>query len=106
MTNEIKPINMPKWGMEMSEGDINAWYFAVGDQVNAGDDLVDIETSKIINTVTASDSGVLRAIIGATGETHLVGALLGVIASAETSDADIQAFIDSNTSAAADQSCG
>jgi pyruvate dehydrogenase E2 component (dihydrolipoamide acetyltransferase) len=102
MTNEIKPINMPKWGMEMSEGDINAWYFAIGDQVNAGDDLVDIETSKIINTVTASDGGVLRAIIGATGETHLVGALLGVIASAETSDADIQAFIDSNTSAAAE----
>ena len=102
MTNEIKPINMPKWGMEMSEGDINAWYFAIGDQVNAGDDLVDIETSKIINTVTASDSGILRAIIGATGETHLVGAMLGVIASAETSDADIQAFIDSNTSAEAE----
>ena len=102
MTNEIKPINMPKWGMEMSEGDINAWYFAIGDQVNAGDDLVDIETSKIVNTVTASDSGVLRAIIGATGETHRVGALLGVIASAETSDADIQAFIASNTSAAAE----
>jgi pyruvate dehydrogenase E2 component (dihydrolipoamide acetyltransferase) len=102
MTNEIKPINMPKWGMEMSEGDINAWYFAIGDQVNAGDDLVDIETSKIVNTVTASDDGVLRAIIGATGETHRVGALLGVIASAETSDADIQAFIDSNTSAAAE----
>ena len=101
MTNEIKPINMPKWGMEMSEGDINAWYFAVGDQVNAGDDLVDIETSKIINTVTATDSGILRAILGATGETHAVGALLGVIASAETSDADIQAFINSNSSAAA-----
>lgn len=101
MTNEIKPINMPKWGMEMSEGDINAWYFAVGDQVNAGDDLVDIETSKIINTVTAADSGILRAILGATGETHAVGALLGVIASAETSDADIQAFIASNASAAA-----
>jgi pyruvate dehydrogenase E2 component (dihydrolipoamide acetyltransferase) len=102
MTNEIKPINMPKWGMEMSEGDINAWYFAVGDEVNAGDDLVDIETSKIINTVTATDSGILRAILGATGETHAVGALLGVIASAETSDADIQAFIDSNSSTAAE----
>ena len=102
MTNEIKPINMPKWGMEMSEGDINAWYSAVGDQVNAGDDLVDIETSKIINTVTAADSGILRAILGATGETHAVGALLGVIASAETSDADIQAFIASNASAEAE----
>ena len=99
MTTEIKPIYMPKWGMEMSEGDINAWYFAVGDQVNAGDDLVDIETSKIINTVTAPSSGILRAIIGAQGETHAVGALLGVIASAETSDADIQAFIARHTSA-------
>ena len=93
MTDQITPINMPKWGMEMSEGDINTWYFAVGDQVNAGDDLVDIETSKIINTVTASDSGILRAIVGAQGETHAVGALLGVLASADVSDADIQAFI-------------
>jgi pyruvate dehydrogenase E2 component (dihydrolipoamide acetyltransferase) len=100
MTDQITPINMPKWGMEMSEGDINTWYFAVGDQVNAGDDLVDIETSKIINTVTASDGGILRAIIGAQGETHAVGALLGVLASADVSDADIQAFIASNTSAA------
>ena len=102
MTTEIKPINMPKWGMEMSEGDINSWYFTVGDQVNAGDDLVDIETSKIVNTVTASDSGILRAIVGAQGETHFVGALLGVLASAETSNADIQAFIASNTVAAAE----
>ena len=97
MTDQITPINMPKWGMEMSEGGINTWYFAVGDQVNAGDDLVDIETSKIINTVTASDSGILRAIIGAQGETHAVGALLGVLSSADVSDADIQAFIASNT---------
>ena len=101
MTNEIKPINMPKWGMEMSEGDINAWYFAVGDQVNAGDDLVDIETSKIINTVTASDSGILRAIIGAHGRNSCRRCTAWRIASAETSDADIQAFIASNTSAAA-----
>ena len=102
MTDQITPINMPKWGMEMSEGDINTWYFAVGDQVNAGDDLVDIETSKIINTVTASDSGILRAIVGAQGETHAVGALLGVLASADVTDADIQAFITENTSAAAE----
>jgi pyruvate dehydrogenase E2 component (dihydrolipoamide acetyltransferase) len=102
MTDQITSISMPKWGMEMSEGDINSWYFAVGDQVNAGDDLVDIETSKIINTVTASEGGILRAIIGAQGETHAVGALLGVLASADVSDADIQAFIASNSSAAPD----
>ena len=41
MTNEIKPIGMPKWGMEMSEGEINAWHVKVGDQVNMENALVD-----------------------------------------------------------------
>ena len=95
MTDQITPINMPKWGMEMSEGDINTWYFAVGDQVNAGDDLVDIETSKIINTVTASDSGILRAIVGAQGETHAVGALL-VDDTADVLTSDL-AFVEHNS---------
>ena len=53
MSNEIKSIQMPKWGMEMSEGEINAWHVEIGAQINAEDDLVDVETSKIINTVTA-----------------------------------------------------
>jgi len=101
MTNEIKPIDMPKWGMEMSEGEINAWHVEIGDQVNAEDDLVDVETSKIVNTVTAAHSGILRAIIAHPGESHNVGALLGVLASADTSEADIQAFINSRGSAAA-----
>jgi pyruvate dehydrogenase E2 component (dihydrolipoamide acetyltransferase) len=95
MSNEIKSIQMPKWGMEMSEGEINAWHVEIGAQINAEDDLVDVETSKIINTVTAAHSGVLRAIVAQPGETHDVGALLGVLASAETSEAEIQAFIDS-----------
>lgn len=101
MSTQIKAINMPKWGMEMSEGDINAWYFKIGDNVKVGDDLVDVETSKIVNTVTAADSGVLRAIVANPGETHAVGALLGVLAAADTSDADIQAFISSRSAAPA-----
>jgi len=72
MTNEIKPIGMPKWGMEMSEGEINAWHVKVGDQVNIEDDLVDVETAKIVNTVTAADNGIVRAILAQPGETHAV----------------------------------
>lgn len=102
MSNEIKSIQMPKWGMEMSEGEINAWHVEIGAQINADDDLVDVETSKIINTVTAAHRGVLRAIVAQPGETHDVGALLGVLASAETSEAEIQAFIDSYKAASAD----
>lgn len=92
---------MPKWGMEMSEGDIAEWHFSIGDQVNAGDDLVDVETSKIVNTVTATDTGILRAIVASSGETHAVGALLGVLADAGTSDADIETFVAEQKGAAA-----
>lgn len=101
MSAQIKPINMPKWGMEMADGDISEWRVDIGAQVNVGDELVDVETSKIVNTVTATSSGILRAIVANPGETHVVGALLGVIADADTSDADIQAFIASASSSTA-----
>lgn len=95
MSDEIRAIVMPKWGMEMTQGEINLWHAEIGAEINAGDDLVDVETSKIVNTVTASDTGVLRAIIALPGETHLVGALLGVVAQQTTKDGDINAFISS-----------
>lgn len=99
MPTQITSIEMPKWGMEMSEGDINTWHVEIGDQVEAGDDLVDIETSKIVNTVTAPENGILKAILAHPGETHVVGTLLGVLASADTKDEDIQAFINSYSGA-------
>jgi len=89
----ITAITMPKWGMEMSEGTINEWRNAVGDTVTAGADLVDVETSKIVNTVTAPADGVLRRVLAQPGEIHAVGALLGVVASADTAEADIDQFI-------------
>ena len=97
MTADIKAINMPKWGMEMSEGDVTAWHATIGDQISAGDDLIDVETSKIVNTVTSPESGILRAIVADPGETCAVGDLLGVLASADTSDKEIQAFVASRT---------
>tara|TARA_B110001452_G_scaffold31994_1_gene24979 strand:- start:7469 stop:9202 length:1734 start_codon:yes stop_codon:yes gene_type:complete len=97
MTQNIKAINMPKWGMEMSEGDVTAWHASIGDQISVGDDLIDVETSKIVNTVTSPESGILRAIVADPGETCAVGDLLGVLASADTSDEDIKAFIASRS---------
>jgi pyruvate dehydrogenase E2 component (dihydrolipoamide acetyltransferase) len=100
MSPDIKAINMPKWGMEMSEGDVTAWHAEIGGQVSAGDDLIDVETSKIVNTVTSPDSGILRAIVADPGETCAVGDLLGVLASADTSNEEIQAFIASRATGA------
>lgn len=97
MPENIKAINMPKWGMEMSEGDVTGWHASIGDQISVGDDLIDVETSKIVNTVTSPESGILRAIVADPGETCAVGDLLGVLASADTSDEEIKAFIASRS---------
>lgn len=93
MPTEIQAIAMPQWGMEMSEGEINSWHVSEGQRIERGDELVDIETSKIVNTLTAHTGGVVRRIVARPGETLPVGALLAVLAREDTAEADIDAFI-------------
>ncbi len=93
MSSHIRTVTMPKWGMEMTEGLVGDWYVAVGAQISEGDDLVDVETSKIVNTVTSPTSGVLRRIIASPGDNLPVGAVLGVLAPTDIDDAEIEAFV-------------
>lgn len=91
--SSIQGITMPKWGIEMQEGTINAWNFTVGQPVAKGDALLDVETEKIVNTVESPAAGTLRRIVGEVGDTIAVGALVGVFAEASVSEDDIEAFI-------------
>lgn len=93
MSGAIHPITMPKWGIEMQEGTVTAWHFAPGQAVNKGDALLDVETEKIVNSVEAPVSGVLRRILGEPGDVRAVGALIGVFAGTEVADAEIERFI-------------
>ena len=93
MTPRIQPITMPKWGIEMQEGTITAWHFEPGQPVDKGDMLLDVETEKIVNSVEAPVSGVLRRIIGQPGEIRAVGALIGVFAAADVPDAEVEGFV-------------
>lgn len=91
--SDIYPIAVPKWGIEMVEGTVNSWSKREGEPVAKGDEVFDMESDKIVNVWESPVSGVLRRIIAAEGDTRPVGALLGVIADAGVSDADIDAFI-------------
>jgi pyruvate dehydrogenase E2 component (dihydrolipoamide acetyltransferase) len=91
--SDIYPIAVPKWGIEMVEGTINTWNKAEGDAIARGDEVFEMESDKIVNVWDSPVDGVLRRIIAAEGDTHPVGALLGVIAAADVPEADIDAFI-------------
>ena len=95
----ITAVTMPKWGIEMTEGAIIAWSVSVGQAVERGAPLLDVETAKIVNAVDAPGDGVLRRVLAEAGETLPVGALLGVIAAGSTSEEDISRFVDHFTAA-------
>ena len=91
--SEIYPIAVPKWGIEMVEGTITTWNKSEGDVIAKGDEVFEMESDKIVNVWDAPVGGVLRRMVAAAGDAHPVGALLGVIAAADVSDADIDRFI-------------
>jgi len=95
MSKKIEPLIMPKWGIEMDEGKLTEWLIEEGTSFSKGDPLVVIETDKISNEVEAEiDSTLRKKVVNADG-TYAVGALLGIFASDDTSDEEIDEFINS-----------
>ncbi len=93
MPGAIYAITMPRWGMTMTEGIISAWLVEVGAAVAQGQEILEIETEKIANAYEAGATGQLRRRLIEPPATASVGALLGVLADADVSDADIDRFI-------------
>ncbi|MHC3124188.1 2-oxo acid dehydrogenase subunit E2 [Acinetobacter sp. GN11] len=91
--SEIKTLEIPKWGLSMEEGTIAQWLIKEGDSFNKGDEICEIETTKIVNVLEAPFAGTLRKILAKDGDTLPVGGLIAVCAESEISDAEIEKFI-------------
>jgi pyruvate dehydrogenase E2 component (dihydrolipoamide acetyltransferase) len=94
--SQVHTLTMPKWGLSMKEGKVVDWLVDEGTAVRPGMELVDVETDKIAGEVEAPPGmeGVLRRRVADVGDVLPVGALLGVVAADDVSDADVTAVID------------
>lgn len=72
-------IVLPKWGMGIEEGTVVRWLRSVGEHVQRGEPLVEIETAKATQEVESPVSGTLVQILLREGQTAAVNTDIAVI---------------------------
>ncbi|GAB2752181.1 pyruvate dehydrogenase complex dihydrolipoamide acetyltransferase [Salinifilum aidingensis] len=72
-------IQMPRLSDTMEEGVISTWRKQVGDAVDRGDVLAEIETDKAVMEMEVYDAGVLEKILVGEGETTPIGTPIAVL---------------------------
>jgi 2-oxoglutarate dehydrogenase E2 component (dihydrolipoamide succinyltransferase) len=101
-------VRVPPLGESVTEATVASWLKHVGDVVEAGEPLVELETDKVNVDVAAERSGVLAQIVHDTGDIVQPGDILAMVSemgAAQETDgqAPVQA---SGQGAAADGSAG
>jgi len=87
-------VRMPKLGVEMEVGEVVEWHVSVGDAVEEGDVLAEIESEKSVAEVAAREDGVLRTVyLDVNGEAPPGGAM-GIVAGADEDIGDLEAEVD------------
>ncbi|KRB38884.1 2-oxo acid dehydrogenase subunit E2 [Microbacterium sp. Root180] len=81
-------VRMPALAAGAAEAAIQSWLVAVGDEVSAGQAIVEIETEKAVVEYEAEAGGTLAGILVPQGEAAAVGAPIAVLAGPGQSAAD------------------
>ncbi|MCX4091514.1 biotin/lipoyl-containing protein [Nocardia sp. alder85J] len=72
-------VNLPQFGMGMTEGTVLQWFKQEGDPVTEDEDIAEVEAEKITVMVVAPESGTLARILVPPGETVPVFTTLALI---------------------------
>ena len=97
-------VKVPQLSESVSEATLGAWHKKEGDAVSRDENLIDIETDKVVLETPAPADGVLVKIIRANGDTVASGELIAQIdteAKAAASDAPVAAAVQAAAAPAA-----
>ena len=86
-------IKLPQFGVTMTEATVVAWLKSVGDTVERGDAVANIETDKLNQEVMATASGILRRIVVPVGGVAKVMEALAVLGAASEPESAIDAAL-------------
>jgi 2-oxoglutarate dehydrogenase E2 component (dihydrolipoamide succinyltransferase) len=76
MSIEIRVPNLPE---SVSSATVASWHKKAGERVSREENLVDLETDKVMLEVPATTDGVLKEVRVTTGATVKAGDLLGIM---------------------------
>ena len=104
MPKRTLEVTLPQMGESVTEGVVGSWRKHVGDQVMAGEALVEVQTDKIDAEVPAPESGLLTRILAEEGATVAIGGGLAEIELGATSNGQPPRDSDPTALAGAEQS--
>jgi pyruvate/2-oxoglutarate dehydrogenase complex dihydrolipoamide acyltransferase (E2) component len=85
--DELVPVILPKAGMNMVEATVVEWHKQVGDPVEAGEAICDVQTDKVDMAVESPVAGTIAEIVVALDEDVQVGDPLARIRPSGAEDA-------------------